>query len=66
MTEQKHREFNINDFRKAAEMLKRAKVLTKEVKFWKVPIKNWELFNHLKEDGRIRQTRPGGPWELCD
>ena len=44
------------------ELRHRAK-LQKSVKFWKMPIKNLELFEELRASGKIREVRPG-LWDL--
>lgn len=49
--------------RKAVEALRRQNAFRKEVKFYKVPVRNWELFDELRAAGRLVQT-PGGSWTL--
>lgn len=66
MTEQERKSPSVSDIRKAIESMKRANALRKEVKFYKIPIRNWPLFHKMLKTGRIRQSRPGGPWEICD
>lgn len=54
----------LGDIRKAVMKMKKINALKKEVKFWKMPVKNHELFEKFRKAGKIKQIRPNGPWDL--
>lgn len=57
----------ISDIRKAVSKLKHISKLKKPVKYYKMQVRNPELFEKFKKAGRLKETRPGSNcFELID
>lgn len=52
--------------RKAVMALKLAEQRRKPVKYYKMEVKNFELFEKMKKAGKLKQVRPGGAWDLVE
>lgn len=46
--------------------LKLAEQRRKPVKYYKMEVKNFELFEKMKKAGKLKQVRPGGAWDLVE